>query len=358
MNASDVVHRRLHRQKLAWGRANEPQEVVAWFGAMQGQDYAAAKWAVGLRCVNATLAMVEQEVVERKIVRTWLMRGTLHLVAVPDVRWMLALLAPRLLAASAGRRRQLELDEATLARSHDVFAGALQGGQRLLRAEMKSALERAGIALDSSRLYHLLHWAGLQGWICFGPVQDKEETFVLFEEWVPAGEELTRDEALAELALRYVQSHGPATAQDFAWWSGLTLTDARAGLALTSSSLLQETMGGHRYWMLPDDPTVEAPSPTAHLLPPYDEYYVGYKLRDLILDPQSEKRAISNNGVFRPMVVIDGQVVGIWKQSARQNTVVLALETFRSLTKAETQALSAAAHRYGAFIHLPVDLLQ
>jgi len=356
MIASDIAHLRLYRQRIVEGKFERAEQAVAWFGAMQAQDQASVKWAVGLRCGDTTAAMIEQEIVKKAIVRTWLMRGTLHLVALSDLRWMLTLLGPRLIANSARRYRQLDLDDKTFSRSGDALATALQGGQPLTRTEILLALDRAGIFTDGQRGYHILRRAGLEGLICFGPRQDKQETFVLLDKWLPHSKQMDRDEALAELAGRYFNSHGPATLQDFVWWSGLPVADARAGLETAKTRLHQETIEGQIYWLAQNQSSSTTPAPTVFLLPAYDEYFLGYKDRRAVLDANYDKQVVSSNGVFRPMIVIDGQIVGIWKQRLKKETVVITPSPFNSLTFAENQALQMAADRYGAFLGLSVAL--
>ena len=355
-HVQDIIHHRLYNQRIGPGKFELPGQVVTWFGAMQAQDYASAQWAIGLRCQHASLAAIEQAVADKSIARTWAMRGTLQVVAVADLRWMLTLLAPRIIANSAHRRRQLELDAAVFARSFEIFGKLLQGGKPVTRAELMLALEQAGIAPANQRGYHILHQAALERLICFGPLQGKQDTFVLLDEWAPQGKMLDRDEALAELARRYFQSHGPATLQDFVWWSGLTTGEARAALEAIKSRLHPETFEGQIYWLTENGLGSKDPSPAAYLLPAFDEYFLGYQTRAIILDSQYDKRAVSSNGVFRPMMVIDGQVVGIWKREIKKKAVVITLEPFNALTTAEEQALLLAANQYGAFMDLPVVL--
>jgi hypothetical protein len=355
MIALDIARHRLYNQRIVQENGL-PNQAVAWFGAMQAQDYTSVKWAIGLRCGSVADAAIEQAIVKKTIVRTWLMRGTLQVVAASDVPWMLALLAPRLIATSARRHRQLELDEATFAHSYEVLSKALQGGKQLPRAEIMLVLEQAGISTDGQRGYHILRRAGLEGLICFGPMRDKQQTFVLLDEWVPHSKKIERDEALAELARRYFRSHGPATLPDFVWWSGLPVADARAGLEIAKNRLQQETIEEQTYWLPQNNSILKDPSPTAYLLPAYDEYFLGYKAHNPVLDPKYDQKAVSSNGVFRPMIVIDGQVVGIWKRTLKKGSVIITPDPFNSLTTAENQALLAATNQYGAFLGLSVGL--
>ena len=348
----NIPRHRLHNQRIVSSTFEHPGQAVAWFGAMQAQDYAGVKWAIGLRCREATEASVEQAIVDRSIIRTWLQRGTLQVVAAADIHWMLALLAPRLIAQSARRRRQLELDDAVLTRSAGIITRLLQEHKQLTRANLLLELEQAGIATPGARGYHILRHAGLEGLVCFGPMQGKEQTFVLLDEWAPRGRQLPRDEALAELARRYFSSHGPAVLDDFVWWSGLSKKEAQAALEMAKSQLHAEIIDGETYWRPPTDLASQETSPAAHLLPAYDEYYLGYKNRDAVLDARYDKKAVSSSGVFRPMIVIDGQIVGTWKQTLKKGSVAITLNLFRAFTASEDQALQTAVNQYGTFLRL------
>jgi hypothetical protein len=351
MTPQDIAQSRLYHQQIARAKFKAPGQVVSWLGALQAQDYPGAKWSIGLRLPHATDADIEQAVAAKTIVRTWPMRGTLHFVAPEDIRWLLALLTPRIIAQAAGRYRQLELDEAVFARSKELFAKALQGGQQLTRDEMHQLLERANISTGGQRGYHILCRAAQDGLICFGAPSGKQQTFTLLDEWAPQTKNLERDQALAELAKRYFTSHGPAGLPDFAGWSGLTVTEARAGLEMVKSHLSQETVNGQTYWMSPDRPVIRLNSPAIYLLPGFDEFMLGYKDRTAALEPiYSPKITPGNNGMFSPTLVIDGRVAGTWKRKFKKDTVVITLSPFTSLSEADRQAVSVAAERYGRFV--------
>lgn len=227
MVTSDIAWLRLHAQLLNRHPLSTPVEVVRWLGAVQAQDHLSSLWAIGLRLPKATEADIERAIADREIVRTWPLRGTIHYVAAEDTRWMLELLTPRVVARSAGLYKQFELDETIFARCRVLLTSALQGSRQLVRKEAYRVLEEGGVATGGSRGLHLLGRLALEGLICFGPREGKQPTFVLLAEWVPRPRVLNRNEALAELTQRFCMSHGPATAQDFAWWSGLTVVDAR-----------------------------------------------------------------------------------------------------------------------------------
>jgi hypothetical protein len=353
-----IAPQRLRNQSIAPAFLERPGDVVKRLGAVQAQDYLGALWAVGLRMKAATEQTIEQAIRNREIVRTWPMRGTLHFVAAEDVRWMLTLLAPRIIANAARRHKQLELDAATLARSEALFTKALREGQQLTRPEMMEDLEQGGISAGGQRGYHILRWAAQTGLICFGPRRGKQDTFVWLDDWLPdRGKTLGWEESLAELARRYFTGHGPATIQDLMWWSGLPAADARASLAMVESELVREELDGQTYWYSLSASTAKIDSPTAYLLPAFDEYLLGYKDRGAVLDPVHATKVVpGRNGIFKPIIVIDGRVRGTWKRTLRKTKALVDLEPFAPLSPAQIEAAATAAERYGCFLGLPVEI--
>jgi hypothetical protein len=364
MTIAEIAQYRLYHQQIIHSQEKEVAAVVKRLVAVQAQDFASARWAVGLRTPGATDSDIEKAIAERKIVRTWPMRGTLHFLAAADVRWILPLLTPRIIAGSSSRHTQLGLDDATFALSREIFTAALQGGKQLQRDAMYQVLEEGGIRMDNQRGYHLLWRNAQEGLLCFGPTEGKQPTFVLMDEWIPAEKEAKqreRTDALAELALRYFLGHGPATVQDFCWWSGLTATDAKAGLEAVRSQLAQAVVDGKTYWMAPGTPEAVAEAakekaPRVHLLPGFDEYLLGYRDRSAVLDPQYAQRIVpGSNGVFLPTLVIEGRVAGTWKRAAKKKSVQINAQPFAPLSADEESAFWEAAQRYGDFIGLPVE---
>lgn len=350
MTTNEIVDYRLHHQQLSQHFLTTPGEVVAWFGAVQGQDYAAGKWAIGNRLPGLTDEAIERAIADRAILRTWPMRGTLHFVAAADIHWILDLNRPRLQALFASHFRKLELDETTFRKSQAVLTTVLEGGKHLTRPELKTALEQAGISARENRLGLLLARACYDRLICHGVRRGKEFTFTLLEEWVPAPKTVERDEALAEWTKRYFNSHGPATLADFSWWSGLTLTDAKIGMELVKAGFVSEVAEGQTYWM-PSTVKPQKAEPTAYLLPVYDEYLVAYKNRSAPFDGLSpEQITATGNGIFNPVIVVDGRVVGTWKRTLKKNTVLIETHLFTSLSDVQNQALTDAKERYVRFL--------
>ena len=353
MNATNIAKLRLSSQHIAQADFARAEDVVAHMGAMQAQDYPGALWSIGLRTHDLTQSDVERAITERKIIRTWPMRGTLHFVAAEDARWMIKLLATRATAAAATRRKQLEIDDTVIAKSRTVIENALSGGKCLTRARLCEQLDKNGIATAGQRGIHLLRHFSELGVLCFGPHEGKQPTFVLMEEWLPPTRELSYEESLAELTERYFTSHGPATLQDFAGWTKLTLTDARLGLSAAASALTKETVGETDYWFGPHmqpDTTF-----SAYLLPGFDEYMLGYKNRSAALPlVHAEKIVPGGNGMFRPTVVLNGQVAGTWKKIVRKSGIRLQLEPFRPFAAEELKHIETAAKRYSAFTNTAV----
>lgn len=357
MLISDIVRYRLLNQGIAEIKSEQPGQIVFRLGAVQAQDYPGTLWALGLRTLGATQVDIEQAIIDRKIIRTWPMRGTLHFVAATDIRWMLPLLTPRIVAGSASRHRQLGLDEAVFARSKDLFVEALQGGQLLPRPEIYELLERNNISAAGQRGIHIISRLAQEGLICFGPHSNKQPTFALLDEWVPAAKILERDEALAELAKRYFRGHGPATLQDFVWWSGLRVADARLGLEMVKTQFEQEVVEGQTYWLPPDIADLPSQASSIYLLPGFDEYLLGYTNRSAALDPlYSQKIVPGNNGMFMPTIVSNGRIVGTWKRTFKKDRVIIKPEPFNPLSQIEKSGLEMAAERYGRFMNLESSL--
>jgi hypothetical protein len=354
MTPAKLLHHRLHNQRLAATTFDHPAELVRWLGAVQAQDYLGALWAIGLRTRNATEKIVERAIAERTIVRTWPMRGTLHFVASEDARWMLELMTPRVVAASAGRlEREYRLDEKAFGRSGEVVARALEGGRRLTRDALYRTLENARISTGGGRGLHITWRMAHDGLICFGPREGRQQTFVLLHEWVPGAKRMARDEALAELARRYFTSHGPATVHDFAWWSGLLLSDAADGLKMAGGALTSLDAAGREYWVSASTPLSDS-SPRAFLLPAFDEYTVAYRDRGAVVEPAHAPH-VEGMDLLRPAIVVNGRVVGTWTRTLGNGAVAVDLTPFTNLGTTARRAVTAAARRYAAFLELSPD---
>jgi len=357
MSKLNITGLRLANQKLSASSFKSPAEVVGWMGAVQSQDYAGAKWAVALRAPGLTDADIEQAFTDGKILRTHVMRPTWHFILPEDIHWMLELTAPRVLAAIGYMDRQLGLDKIIIRRSNAALAKALQGGNQLTRSELGAILQRSRVNTDDLRLGHLLAHAEVDRIICSGGRRGKQFTYALLDERAPQARTLKRDEALAELTSRYFVSHGPATLQDFVWWSGLTTADARDGLEMNRSRLIQETVNDQTYWLADSTPLKKAKSLGVFLLPNYDEYTVSYTDRSAIFDVAHTDKLDSRGSIlFQYVIVLDGQIVGTWKRTLKKNEVAVEIFPYIEFTKAEKKTVAAAADRFGNFLGLPLSL--
>jgi len=353
----DIVRHRLHNQLLAQTEYTQPGQIVEWLCAVQSQDYAGAKWALGQRVKDATTdAAIDKDFNEGKILRTHLMRPTWHFVAPADIRWLLMLTAPRVHAVNAFMYRKLELDSAILKKSYKVLEKALQGNKQLTRAELGIALEKAGILAEGLRLGYIMGSAELDGVICSGARKGKQFTYALLEERASQVKPLKRDEALAELTRRYFTTRGPATLQDFTWWSGLTMADAKKGIEMVKSKFVSEVLEDQTYWFADSTSPVREKSPTVHLLPNYDEYFIGFKDRSAI--GEVAKRAgikADDPSLIAHIIILDGQIVGGWRRTITKNAVMLEPKLLVDLTKSQERALAREVDRYSEFLQLPVE---
>jgi len=367
MHTADILSMRRRTQLIERSGATTAHDVVSHLAAMQAQDYPGALWSIGLRLPGGTVTDIEAAIAEGSIVRTWPMRGTLHFVAAEDVRWLLPLLTPRIVARAAKRHADLGLTEAVFDRARELFSAALEGGRRLTRPEAMALLEADGIDSSQQRGYHVLWRLSQDGLLCCGPADGKQQTFVLLDEWVPRAtpqqDSPPRDVALARLAGRYVIGHGPATLEDFAWWAGLTKTDARRGLDAVASQFECADVDGKRYWLAPGARAVDRADrggrPRVDLLPGFDEYMLGYTGRTLQLGEHHSEysSSVASNGMFMATVVIDGRISGLWRRVIKRDRVEITVRPMRPFAAKENAAIAEAAERYGAYLGVRAELL-
>jgi Winged helix DNA-binding domain len=304
--------------------------------AVQAQDYAAGLWAVGQRIAEPSRIAVERALAERTLVRTWPMRGTLHTVLAEDARWLLGLLAPRILKRGAARYRELSIDAKVLGKARTLFEKHLAGGTTLTRPELYAHLARAKIDPADQRGIHILGALAMERVICFGAHRDKQPTFALLDEWITSSRELAGDEAIAEVTRRYFLGHGPATVDDLAWWTGFNRTEARRAVELVRGELAATTIGDATYY---SGPLTVAKAGTAHLLSAWDELTVGYRDRTASVD--AEHATASQNGLSW-CASVDGKVVGLWRRDKGK----VSIHPFGKLAPAATKALARATERY------------
>ncbi|MCY0904510.1 winged helix DNA-binding domain-containing protein [Arthrobacter sp. H14-L1] len=373
---------RLSGQRLVGSSFGTPLDAVRWMTAMQGQDLPGALWSVGLRVPGSTLRDVRAALDSGDIVRSWPMRGTLHLSAAEDLGWILALTSERMIAGMAGRHRQLEITTADIETARNAAFELLPASEAspgcvsaatdipatsASRDEIFAAFRRAGQPTENQRGIHLLLLLSLTGTLVQGPRDGNTQKFVLLENWIRHPRVLERDEGLAELVLRYFNSHGPATVKDFCWWTKLTVKDATEGLNTVKHQLLPMDVDGSQYWMSRETadlitgrdlrPGRELPGTrSVLLLPGFDEFLLGYKDRSAALGAEHAPLIVpGNNGMFKPTVVTGGTVAGTWRRirhpsgsSSRPAVVETAL--FHDLSPAQQRAYAKATAGYARFL--------
>ena len=342
---------RLAAQQVGGSRFATPAETVRWMLALQAQDFVGVKWSVGLRAAGATEAAVEAGCDSGEIVRSWPLRGTLHLVASEDLGWLLGLTAPRAIASAAGRRAALGITEADVERAREIARAALTGDRVLTREAVLATFDAAGLSTGGQRGYHLLWHLAQTGSLVLGPTAGRQQTYALVDAWVRDPRRLEPDEALGELALRYFRSHGPATIADLTRWSGLTMGDVRRGLAICGTRLTTIEVDGVTYHLAPETPDLAAPASRVHLLPGFDEYLLGYADRTAALAREHSDAIVpGGNGMFKPTIVVDGEVVGTWRRLVRAREVDIEPMPFGRLSTGVREQLAAAARAYAAFL--------
>jgi hypothetical protein len=353
MRIKDIPNLRLINQQIAGTKFTSPKDIVSWMGAMQAQDYAMVKWAVGVRLPNATEKSVEVAMDRGEIIRTHVLRPTWHIVSADDLRWMLALTAPRIKTGMKSRNEGLGLTEAIFSKSRKILEKTLRDGNHSTREELIPLLNKAGIATDENRASHLFMVAELDGLICSGATKNGKQTFSLLDERVPQTSSLGQDEALAALAKRYFSSHGPATVEDFDWWSGLSAGNAKRALDMVKSELTSEVVEGKIYWFVEVKSRVNE---SAFLLPAFDEFIISYKDRSATLTYENHKHAVSNNGIFHPTVVVNGETIGVWKRTHKKDKVILEFEYFTKPEPTSQALIEMASVRYGDFLGSKVEV--
>lgn len=335
--------------------------VVRSLCGVQAQEPAAVGLAVRARCAGLVAADLERaRIHDRSVVRTWAMRGTLHLVATEDLAWLLPLLGPIFIAASARRRSALGLDDDLCASGIRAIRDILAAQGPLTRAELVDRLAARGIHLVGQARPHLISRAALEGVICFGPDRGAEPTYVLLDDWVNHGRAVSRDAARAALTRRYLAAYGPARVEDLAAWSGMALREARRGWECIADELIEVTTDENTAWMLKEragalwagwlDELPLVYPPVVRLLPRYDTYLLGYRHRDAIVAPQFAKRINAGGGILHPTLLVDGCAVGTWSGTRRRDGFDVAVKPFEGLAPAALPGLEAEVADVGRFL--------
>jgi hypothetical protein len=350
MTPVDIVRQRLYNQRLVGRQFKTPEEAVQHSGAVQAQDFTGAKWSLGLRTQDTSDKDIEGAFNDGRILRTHVMRPTWHFVLPEDIRWMLALTAPRIRQTMGYYDRKLELTDALLTKSKRIITDALKENQYMTREELGKELVAAGIEASGQRLGHIVGHAEFDALICSGPRRGKQFTYALVEERAPDAKELSRDESLATLASRYYQSHGPATLKDFAVWAGLTIKDGQKAVSLITPKLQDTEVDGKVYYSSPSAPKpADIPSPFALMLSVYDEYTIAYRDWDFYCERELEQKLVDMGNALQNLMVVDGRIVGSWRRNIRGRQLSIEMNPLSKLSSAEKSAIEEAARRYVAF---------
>ncbi len=386
MTLKDIAKLRMYNQGIQGRKFKKPEDVVSHMGAMQAQDFNGALWAVALRLEKPNIAAVEKALAEGRIIRSWPARRTLHFVAREDARWMLDLMMPIALKPMGPRGEQAYgLTEKVIAQARAIVTKALKGNKSLSRSELYEALDKGGVATrgerkpndkffsETGRGLHILVRLAHEQLICFGPPRTKKraierergsteasrpnvQTFVLLDEWVSRASKFNRDDALKELVIRYFTSHGPAQIKDLNWWSGLPMKDIKKGIELAGKKLLKETVDAKDYYLgfgsIENSKLKIKNSLEAHLLPPFDEFMVAYKDRDASLESVHAHHINPGaNGMFAPIIVINGQIVGTWRKKASKKGIEISTHPFTTFSPAEKKAIDKAIKETSKYLN-------
>ncbi len=345
-----IIDHRLAAQRFTGNMAADAAGVVSGFAAMQGQEYLMARWSIGQRSAGVTEADVDAALADGTVIRTHVLRDTWHIAARDDIRWLMDLTGPRVHQRNGTMQRRLGLDDATLRRGAGIMAEALRGGARLTRPELADALAAGGITASGMALTYHVMYAELEQVVCSGGLRGKQHTYALFDEVVPAAPTLPPDEALAELVVRYVAGHGPATVKDVATWSSMKLTDIRRGVELAGERLRPTEYEGRTYLA----PAGAAPepgpgAPRAELVQLLDEYLIGFsESRDLVSPPEMAALFRTDGDRHFHVVLLDGVAVGLWRRDLVGRGVTVDTVFTRDLRRGEQRQVDDAIERYVA----------
>jgi hypothetical protein len=356
MTFTDISNIRLINQQINAQKLKSVKDVINWMGAIQAQDFSMSKWAIGIRLPIATEKAIETAIDNGEILRTHLLRPTLHFVSADDIYWILKLTAPGIKASLKSRYKELELSESLFMKCTAIIEDELKGAIHLTREELTAILDKAKISTGGQRAYHILVRAELDGIICSGIVRSGKQTYALLNERVPKTKDLHKDEALEKISRKYFLSRGPATLQDFKWWSGLSMTEARNAFEMIKSDLVSEKAGSETYWAQSCLYVPENKEYSAHLLPAFDEFLISYKDRRASLPLINFKKAVSENGIFRPVIVINGQVMGLWKRTIKKEKVIIETDLFDPDNDSIKNQIEEGIEKFGQFLEKQTEI--
>jgi hypothetical protein len=356
MSPTEISDARLISQKITAPIYGNAKDVVTCMGAMQAQDYSMAKWAIGVRLNGSTDKSIQASLDKGEILRIHLLRPTWHFVAAEDIYWMLQLSSHKIRSSLKTRHKELELSEPVHKKTRKIIEKMLSGGASLTRDELAIEFQKAGIRTDENRLSHILFRAEMDGIVCSGPMKEKKLTYSLLGERVPQKRELSRDEALAELAKRYFHSRCPATIHDFIWWSNLSLSEARKAIDLVKPLFIFESFDSAEYLLPNSFSGALTKNNSVHLLPAFDEFLISYRDRSCSLSKVHNKKTISDNGIFYPIIVVNGQVSGVWKRTTQKNKIIIETGLYYPPNKQINNMLANKLDMFGKFLNMETEI--
>jgi hypothetical protein len=333
MDISEILRIRLHNQLLAIHAKKEAHEIVSYLGAMQSQAFELAKWAIGVRLKDATVKKIDDALSKGQIIRTHILRPTWHFVAAEDIHWMRELSAPRLKPIFNGYGKILGADESIISKATHKVVKILEKHSHQTKQQIGEHLKIQGFTIDQYTLTHLMSYCELDGIVCNGKINGSKHTYALLEEQVPKIKPFIKEEALERLAYKFFSSHAPATLEDFVWWSGMLITDARKALELVKEHFVSQTINGRTFWMKNDIQIPEKENNSVLLLPPFDEFVVSYKNRSEIIEDKHYSKVMTKNGLFDPTIMLNGEIIGSWRKSKKKNGIQIELSFFEKTTK-------------------------
>ena len=344
MTSLDIARYRLVNQRIVATGFAAADALVGWMGCLRVQDFSQARWAIGNRVHNVAAAAIDHDLRTGKILRMHVLKPAWHFVLPADLGWMLQLTAPAIKALNKTLHRKLNIGDAMLKRSKLLIAKSLAGGERLTAAQLLNVLKEGRVDTDEIRFNFLLMDAELDALICCAGMQGKQFTYALLEEYMPGMKYPDRVNAIAALTLRYFASRGPATIQDFCWWSGLDAMDARKGLEMNQPGLTHAVVNGQAYWFAAGMQLLPAPETAVQLLPAWDEYLLSYHDHSDVQGFRSLQDA-----AFKPLLIMNGQVAGTWAYTAYAGRMQVSLHPFTTLRKGDVHMIREAAAHYALF---------
>ena len=354
MTHQEISHYRLVSQKLYKTSQASPQEIVHHLGAMQAQDYAMAKWAIGSRC-EASEKEIEEAIDAAKIIRTHILRPTWHFVSADDIYWMLDISGPQVQKMTISAAKKYGFDVKKLDQTNSKIEKLLSGNNHLTRDEIMTEL---GIRKSSSQDFlsaAIMMHAELEGLVCNGKMKGKQITYALLEDRVEKPKDkLTKEEGLAKLANRYFESHGPATLLDFSWWSGFSPTICKQAINAIELQMSSVDIDNQRYWfkknLLNEDDFRES----VHFLPAFDEILISYKTREASILLEHQSKAFTNNGIFKPIILKNGKVIGTWKRIIKKDHAKIETDFFNETEMSKKEILFKGIQSFEKYLETKI----